>query len=198
MGECAKIGRGRTAMYVPGVGRSPWSFGIKKASRRCFVEANNQWELPCSQDVFLVHHPSELKVGDFCPLCVQWRVEKEVVMRHCELSAGSEGPLQATEEEGAIRKVLQWCDWADQEAILPSLTCSTWPSLRGSVEKASMILESLVVIQEEEKISFSNMVVTHEEEAAKTQLVSIKKDLVVRALDHNKKVVRKGERPRSV
>ncbi|WZZ35053.1 hypothetical protein YC2023_018454 [Brassica napus] len=45
---------------------------------------------------------------------------------------------------------------------------------------------------------FSNMVVTHEEEAAKTQLVSIKEDLVVRALDHNKKVVRKGERPRSV
>lgn len=42
------------------------------------------------------------------------------------------------------------------------------------------------------------MVVTHEEEAAKTQLVSIKEDLVVRALDHNKKVVRKGERPRSV
>ena len=37
------------------------------------------------------------------------------------------------------------------------------------------------------------MVVTHEEEAAKTQLVSIKEDLVVRALDHNKKVVRKGE-----
>ncbi|WZZ64838.1 hypothetical protein YC2023_076208 [Brassica napus] len=34
---------------------------------------------------------------------------------------------------------------------------------------------------------FSNMVVTHEEEAAKTQLVSIKEDLVVRALDHNKK-----------
>ena len=42
------------------------------------------------------------------------------------------------------------------------------------------------------------MVVTHEEEAAKTQLVSIKEDLVVRALDHTKKVVRKGERPRSV
>ncbi|KAG2240872.1 hypothetical protein Bca52824_090444 [Brassica carinata] len=34
------------------------------------------------------------------------------------------------------------------------------------------------------------MVVTHEEEAAKTQLVSIKEDLVVRALDHNKKAVR--------
>ena len=45
---------------------------------------------------------------------------------------------------------------------------------------------------------FSNMVVTHEEEAAKNQLVSIKEDLVVRALDHTKKVVRKGERPRSV
>lgn len=45
---------------------------------------------------------------------------------------------------------------------------------------------------------FSNLVVTHEEEAIKTQLVSIKEDMVVRALDHNKKVVRKGERPRSV
>ena len=47
--------------------------------------------------------------------------------------------------------------------------------------------------------SSSNKVATlEEEEAAKTQLVSIKEDLVVRALDHNKKVVRKGERPRSV
>ncbi|KAF3498189.1 hypothetical protein DY000_02054506 [Brassica cretica] len=52
------------------------------------------------------------------------------------------------------------------------------------VEKASMILESWWLFK---KRSFSNMVVTHEEEAAKTQLVSIKEDLVVRALDHNKK-----------
>ncbi|WZZ03323.1 hypothetical protein YC2023_089244 [Brassica napus] len=37
---------------------------------------------------------------------------------------------------------------------------------------------------------FSNMVVTHEEEAAKTQLVSIKEDQPVRALDHNKKSTR--------
>ncbi|KAF3541120.1 hypothetical protein F2Q69_00018205 [Brassica cretica] len=35
-----------------------------------------------SQDVFLVHHPSELKVGDVCPLCVQWRVDTRVVMHH--------------------------------------------------------------------------------------------------------------------
>ncbi|KAL0854244.1 hypothetical protein Bca101_059396 [Brassica carinata] len=45
---------------------------------------------------------------------------------------------------------------------------------------------------------FSSMVVTHEEEAAKTQLVSIKEDQRVRALEHNRKVVGKGERPRSV
>uniref|UniRef100_M4FJ24 Uncharacterized protein n=1 Tax=Brassica campestris TaxID=3711 RepID=M4FJ24_BRACM len=68
MGECAKIGRGCTAMYGSvRTGRDQnmsrrlcailgcWekaspndpSKGIKKASRRCFVEANNQWELPC-------------------------------------------------------------------------------------------------------------------------------------------------------
>ncbi|KAF3557847.1 hypothetical protein F2Q69_00016861 [Brassica cretica] len=83
-----------------------------------------------SQDVFLVQHPSELKVGDVCPLCVQWRVDTEVLKHSHD--------------------------------------------------------------------GFSNMVVTHEEEAAKTQHVSIKEDLVVRALVHNKKVVRKEERPRSV
>ena len=54
---------------------------------------------------------------------------------------------------GRVQKVLQWSDWADHEAILPSLTCSTWSSLRGSVE-AYMIWEYLVVIQEEEQISY--------------------------------------------
>ncbi|WZZ03306.1 hypothetical protein YC2023_089227 [Brassica napus] len=36
-----------------------------------------------SQEVFLVHHPSELKEEDFAHCVEQWRVEKEVVMRHC-------------------------------------------------------------------------------------------------------------------
>jgi len=36
------------------------------------------------------------------------------------------------------------------------------------------------------------MVVTHEEEAAKTQLVSIKEDLVVRALDTQQEGCEKG------
>ncbi|KAL0744684.1 hypothetical protein Bca101_100785 [Brassica carinata] len=40
-----------------------------------------------SQEVFLVHHPSELKEEDFAHCVEQWRVEKEVVMRHwCEVS----------------------------------------------------------------------------------------------------------------
>ncbi|KAG5373589.1 hypothetical protein IGI04_043093 [Brassica rapa subsp. trilocularis] len=42
---------------------------------------------PGSQEVFLVHHPSELKEEDFAHCVEQWRVEKEVVMRHwCEVS----------------------------------------------------------------------------------------------------------------
>ncbi|KAG5374214.1 hypothetical protein IGI04_042468 [Brassica rapa subsp. trilocularis] len=42
---------------------------------------------PGSQEVFLVHHPSELKEEDFAHCVEQWRVEREVVMRHwCELS----------------------------------------------------------------------------------------------------------------
>ncbi|KAG5373899.1 hypothetical protein IGI04_042785, partial [Brassica rapa subsp. trilocularis] len=40
-----------------------------------------------SQEVFLVHHPSELKEEDFAHCVEQWRVAKEVVMRHwCEVS----------------------------------------------------------------------------------------------------------------
>ncbi|WZZ03283.1 hypothetical protein YC2023_089204 [Brassica napus] len=40
-----------------------------------------------SQEVFLVHHPSELKEEDFAHCVEQWRVEREVVMRHwCEVS----------------------------------------------------------------------------------------------------------------
>ena len=40
-----------------------------------------------SQEVFLVHHPSELKEEDFAHCVEQWRVEKEEVMRHwCEVS----------------------------------------------------------------------------------------------------------------
>ena len=81
-----------------------------------------------SQVVFLAHHSSELKEEDFAHCVEQWRVEKEVVMRHwCEVSLKltcklglilnpslrrgvkvsnllvKRGPLQATEEEGAIR-----------------------------------------------------------------------------------------------
>ncbi|KAG5374465.1 hypothetical protein IGI04_042255 [Brassica rapa subsp. trilocularis] len=42
---------------------------------------------PGSQEVFLVHHPSELKEEDFAHCVEQWRVEKEVVMHHwCEVS----------------------------------------------------------------------------------------------------------------
>ncbi|KAG5385437.1 hypothetical protein IGI04_036907 [Brassica rapa subsp. trilocularis] len=40
-----------------------------------------------SQEVFLVHHPSELKEEDFAHCVEQWRVEKEVVLHHwCEVS----------------------------------------------------------------------------------------------------------------
>ena len=51
-------------------------------------------------------------------------------------------------------KVLQWSMIQIMCAILPSLTCSTWSSLRGSVETWSDQGESLVVIQEEEQISY--------------------------------------------
>ena len=76
-----------------------------------------------------------------------------------------------------------WSIMKDEEAITNAASRVRW-----------LVLQSEASCHE----GFSNMVVTHEEEAAKTQLVSIKEDLVVRALDHNKKVVRKGERPRSV
>ncbi|KAG5374371.1 hypothetical protein IGI04_042322 [Brassica rapa subsp. trilocularis] len=47
----------------------------------------HQKSMTGSQEVFLVHHPSELKEEDFAHCVEQWRVEKEVVMRHwCEVS----------------------------------------------------------------------------------------------------------------
>ncbi|KAL0745846.1 hypothetical protein Bca101_101638 [Brassica carinata] len=52
-----------------------------------FGGLRNQPGSLCSQDVFLVHHQSELKEEDFAHCVEQWRVEKEVVMRHwCEVS----------------------------------------------------------------------------------------------------------------
>ncbi|CAG7888870.1 unnamed protein product [Brassica rapa] len=72
MGECAMLGRGSTDLVwtLYGLYRSVrtrsipktncakigcdqsmsgrhYALGINMASRRCFVEANNQWELPC-------------------------------------------------------------------------------------------------------------------------------------------------------
>ncbi|KAG5373838.1 hypothetical protein IGI04_042844 [Brassica rapa subsp. trilocularis] len=47
----------------------------------------HQKSMTGSQEVFLVHHTSELKEEDFAHCVEQWRVEKEVVMCHwCEVS----------------------------------------------------------------------------------------------------------------
>ena len=64
-----------------------------------------------------------------------------------------------------------WSIMKDEEAITNAASRVRW-----------LVLQSEASCHE----GFSNMVVTHEEEAAKTQLVSIKEDLVVRALDHTK------------
>ncbi|KAL0745176.1 hypothetical protein Bca101_100792 [Brassica carinata] len=73
---------------------------VMNTRRRCWVTIQLSYPLDSwpvtkeaqgtssgSQEVFLVHHPSELKEEDFAHCVEQWRVEKEVVMRHwCEVS----------------------------------------------------------------------------------------------------------------
>ena len=70
-----------------------------------------------------------------------------------------------------------WSIMKDEEAITNAASRVRW-----------LVLQSEASCHE----GFSNMVVTHEEEAAKTQLVSIKEDLVVRALDTQQEGCEKG------
>ncbi|KAG5384897.1 hypothetical protein IGI04_036367 [Brassica rapa subsp. trilocularis] len=95
-----------------------------------------------SQDVFLVHHPSELKVGDFCPLSVQWRVEKEVVMRHwCEVSLKLTCKLGLIISNPSLRRGVYGV--SRQESVQSTLGCEKMKTLsvRLLVDKSRIDLE---------------------------------------------------------
>ncbi|KAL0745480.1 hypothetical protein Bca101_102028 [Brassica carinata] len=122
-----------------------------------------------SQEVFLVHHPSELKEEDFAHCVEQWRVEKEVVMRHwCVVSLKLTcklGPILNPSLRRGVYGVSR------QESVQSTLGCEKMKTLSVRLLIMKLSIQACSC--------FSNMVVTHEEEAAKTQLVSIKEDLAV-------------------
>ncbi|KAL0815581.1 hypothetical protein Bca101_072025 [Brassica carinata] len=104
---------------------------VSRAWRLVEMKKGGVFEADGSQEVFLVHHPSELKEEDLAHCVEQWRVEKEVLEEGSLVSyqsdqEGSEGPLQATEEEGAIRS---GSGVSRQESVQSTLGCEKMKTL---------------------------------------------------------------------